>query len=171
MSDSVAQGKEQTKKWIVQNNIKTILDIGTGRGNYSDLLKGVNIEKIDGIEVWEPYIERYNLKNKYNNIFLYDVRQWENFNYDLIIFGDVLEHMTKEESIHVWQKASSMAKHAIISIPIIHFPQGESEGNPYQVHIKDDWSEKEVIETFSDIISYDIYPTVGVFYAKIKQFI
>lgn len=168
MPGSDPAGKVQTAQWVKSKNIKTVLDIGPGMGTYSNLFKqnGLKFDRIDGIEIWEPYINDYDLKNKYNNIFIEDVRVWEDFNYDLVIFGDVLEHMTKEESISVWKKTSMFAKYAIISIPIIHYPQGEWGGNPYEEHIKDDWSTKEVLETFSNIVNYEEYPVVGVFYAE-----
>ena len=60
---------------------------------------------IDGVEIWEPYITKYNLVNKYNNIIVRDVREHDDFNYDLVIFGDVLEHMSEEDAIKVWEKA------------------------------------------------------------------
>ena len=165
MAGSDVDGKVETKDWILKNNIKTILDIGPGQGTYANLLVDVSLDKIDGVEVWEPYVERFNLEDKYTNVFVSDVREWEDFDYDLVIFGDVLEHMTKEESLIVWEKASKMAKHAIISIPIVHYPQGAWEGNPYEEHVKDDWSTDEVLETFSNIVEHDEYTNVGVFYA------
>jgi hypothetical protein len=165
MAGSDVDGKTETKNWILKNNIKTILDIGPGQGTYANLLSDVDLDKIDGVEIWEPYLERFDLVNKYTNIFIKDVRDWTDFDYDLVIFGDVLEHMTKEESIAVWERTSKLARHAIISIPIVHYPQDAWEGNPYEEHIKDDWSSSEVLETFSNIVEHEEYTNIGVFYA------
>ena len=167
MPSSSLEGKEETLEWIKSNTymIKTILDVGAGEGTYANLLKDVDVE-INALEVWLPYIGKYDLLSKYKSVQIADARQWTNWNYDLIIFGDILEHMTKDEAVAIWKQASQEAKYAIISIPIIHYPQGHEHGNPYEEHIKNDWTTEEVLETFSNIIKYDEYGTVGVFYAK-----
>jgi predicted SAM-dependent methyltransferase len=67
---------------------------------------------------------------------------------DLVIMGDVLEHIAKEEAVDLLNKVSKITRYAIISIPIIHYPQNEYEGNPYEVHVKDDWTHEEVLDTF-----------------------
>jgi hypothetical protein len=164
-------GKKESAEWVIEKGIKTVLDVGPGMGNYADLFKnnGISLELIDGVEIWEPYVERFGLTNKYDNLFVEDIRKWNSFNYDLVIFGDILEHMTKEEAIAVWDKASGAAKYAIISIPTIHYPQGEAEGNPYEEHVKDDWSVQEVLDTFPGIVSHLESGSIGVFFAIFKQ--
>jgi hypothetical protein len=187
MASSSREGKPETRQWIKDNNIKTILDIGPGIGNYSDLLKygrledpdkgyseypvmnDIFIDKIDAVEIWEPYVEMFGLRDKYNAINISAAQDWTDWNYDLVIFGDVLEHMTKEDAIKVWERCSKQAKHAIISIPIIHHPQGPSDGNPYETHLKEDWTTQEVLETFKGIHSHEEYHIVGVFYATFNN--
>lgn len=171
MPGSSYEGKDLSAKWIVDHNIKTILDVGVGAGTYSVILKdkGIQMNKFDGIEAWEPYVEEFDLTNKYDNLFKIDARKWEDWGYDLVIFGDVLEHMSKEDALALWEKVSTQAKHALISIPIIHYPQGHEHGNPYEEHVKDDWSTLEVIKTFSHIEKYYSYDVVGVFWATFKK--
>ena len=124
----------------------SVLDVGAGAGKYGDLVRQVLPDSyVDAIEVWEPYIDEYLLNHTYRNIIIADVRTVDIGPYDLVIFGDVLEHMTKEESIKVFNKVTGSV---IISIPIVHYPQGHSHGNPYEEHIKDDWSVAEVLDTF-----------------------
>ena len=162
------ESKPLVMHWIKKINPTSVLDVGVGVGTYSILMRQENIfiPKIDGIEVWEPYIEKYDLNSKYNNIFNVDAREWKNWKYDLVIFGDVLEHMSKKEALAIWKKVSKNAKYAIISIPIIHCPQGDAENNPFEEHIKDDWTTKEVLESFSNIIDYHNFSVVGVYLAK-----
>lgn len=169
MPGSSKEGKLEIANWVKDKNIKTVLDIGAGKGTYANLFieNNIKLNKIDAIEIWSPYIKKYRLNKRYNNVFLDDARNWNDFNYDLIILGDVLEHMTKEQAISLWNKCKS-AKYAIISIPIIHYPQGHYDGNPYEEHIKDDWSIEEVLSSFSNIIYYKGYETIGVFYAQFK---
>ncbi len=167
---SSTEGKIETLVWIIKNNIETILDVGAGSGTYHNLLhsNGVRPKKFDAIEVWKPYIEQYSLQSRYDRVFQEDARKHNDFNYDLVILGDVLEHMTKEDAVALWSKVSGKAKHAIISIPIIHYPQGHIDGNPYEEHVKEDWTVEEVLETFEGIVDHEAFPTVGVFYATFR---
>lgn len=154
---------------ILSSNPEYILDIGAGSGTYSDALKQEGYEKnIDALEVWQPYVDKFNLKNKYRKVYSEDVREFDNFNYDVVIFGDILEHMTKEEALSVWEKVSSQSKYALIAIPIIHYHQGELDGNPYEKHIKDDWSHEEVISSFNGIIDSWQGEVVGAYWASFR---
>ncbi|SVE36985.1 uncharacterized protein METZ01_LOCUS489839, partial [marine metagenome] len=80
--------------------INSILDVGVGEGTYFNILSPYleNI-KWSGIEVWKPYILKYNLGSKYQILINQDVRKInfaEGPSYDLTLFGDVIEHMTKQ---------------------------------------------------------------------------
>ena len=72
--------------------------------------------------------------------------------FSVAIAGDVLEHMTKEEAILLVNHLLDHCKTVIISIPIIHMPQGELDHNPFEVHVKDDWSHEEVVNTWAKYI-------------------
>lgn len=162
----------ESRGWIIRkiraSKASTILDIGAGSGTYADALRrnGYNRAAVDALEVWVPYIEEFNLHSKYRNVFNEDVRLWDNFAYDVVIFGDILEHMSKKQAIQVWEKVSQQAKHAVIAIPIIHYHQDEINGNPYEKHVKDDWSHEEVLATFPHIIDHWQGNIVGAYWAK-----
>ena len=68
--------------------------------------------------------------------------------FEIAFVGDVLEHMTKEESIALVDKLLTSVDTIFVSIPIVYMPQGADGGNPYEVHVKPDWSHEEVLETF-----------------------
>lgn len=164
----------ENKRWVLSKINKmrpfTILDVGAGDGGYAKLIKPILPDsKIDGIEVWEPYIKEYNLESLYDNVIQVDVREHEDFNYDLVIFGDVLEHMSEADALAVWEKASKQAKWGIISIPIIHCPQGDVGGNPYEIHVEDHWTTERVLNSFSHIVSHKEYRLVGGFAARFKN--
>lgn len=164
----------ESRKWIIHKIRKakprTILDVGAGSGTYAKALalNGYSRARMNAIEVWQPYIDKFNLEGKYSKVFKADVREWDDFNYDLVIFGDILEHMTKEEAIAVWDKVSQQAKYAVIAIPIIHYHQGEIEGNPYEKHVKEDWTNEEVLETFSNIVDSWSGRIVGAYWADFR---
>lgn len=154
---------------IKEFGAENILDVGAGLGTYAIELKAANWGgNIVGLEVWEPYIELYGLRSKYDDLILKDVREHDDFNYDVVIFGDILEHMTKDEAVSIWKKTSEQARAALIAIPIIHYPQGEWGGNPYEEHVKDDWTVQEVLDTFHGIVDYQAGKIAGSFWAEFK---
>lgn len=162
MPYSLKGGKEQTAQWFSahQNDIKRILDIGPGSGTYARLIKEEHnickdVEWV-GVEIWTPYIEKYNLKSLYNHIINEDARKldWNSLGqFSVAIAGDVLEHMTKEEAMVLVNNILDHCDTLIVSIPISHMPQDEhSYENPHEAHIKDNWTHEEVLETWNDYI-------------------
>lgn len=161
----------ETKPWILSKildtNIETILDIGAGSGTYADYFKESGHQfKIDAVEVWKPYVEEFDLYHKYLNVYESDVRDHMDFDYDLVIFGDILEHMTKEEALSVWERVSLQARYAVIAIPIIHYHQPAINDNPYEEHVKEDWSHQEVLDSFSHINDSWQGTITGAYWAK-----
>ena len=57
--------RQDTRKYLLDNYDKdsTILDVGPGEGTYYNLLNDY-FTNMDAVEVWEPYINQYNLRNK-----------------------------------------------------------------------------------------------------------
>jgi phospholipid N-methyltransferase len=171
MPYSVNENKPWIQRVIKEISPSTVLDVGAGSGVYADIIRQNTDYKINivAIEVWEPYIKQFNLEKKYDEIINKDVREIEDFNYDLVIFGDILEHMSEEDAIKLWDKVSKQSKFAIISIPTIHFPQGEISGNPYEVHIEEDWSYEKVLKTFHSIVESQNFRITGAFLARFNN--
>jgi len=174
MPKSSGQGKDQIINWVNQfSEMKNILDIGCGVGTYPKLLKEhcpiTQNAKWWGIEVWTPYIDKYNLNSLYDNIINIDARKvdWNEFpNLDLVIFGDILEHMEKEQSQELVTKALGKSKTVIISIPVKHSPQGAWGGNPFEIHVKDNWTHEEVLDSFPNITESIAGKKIGVYLLK-----
>jgi hypothetical protein len=172
MPSSSKEGKSIIKEWIEEFSLEvnTVMDLGVGNGTYHKFFNRKNPilkhARWIGVEVWKPYIELYNLKNVYNNIEQEDIRlvDYRQFgNIDLVFAGDVLEHMTKEEAVHLVNTLLVNSKRVIISIPIVHYPQDEVEGNPFERHVKDDWSHQEMIDTFPQIKKHWQGKVIGVY--------
>lgn len=163
------------KGWVMEKlreiEPKRILDVGAGNGNFGQRVKSVFGDSvvIDAIEAWEPYISQFNLNSKYNNVFNQDARLWDDFAYDLVVFGDVLEHMSEAEAKELWSKASSAAKYGLITIPIIHYPQGAEFGNPFEIHHEEDWNTARLLEAFPGIIDYKEFSITGAYLAKFEN--
>lgn len=169
MGTSHPQGRPWIIKKILENKIQSIIDIGAGSGTYYNALSKTKYKgTIDAVEVWEPYVNEFSLKKKYRKLWIEDVRTFDLFNHDLVIFGDVLEHMAVDEALDVWDRASKYCSYAVISIPIIHYHQDAINGNPYEEHIKEDWTHQEVIDTFPHIVDSWQGDIVGAYWAKFR---
>lgn len=167
MGTSDPDNKPYTAEVIKSLSPNTVLDVGAGAGVYLDIIRrdlDDNVH-VTAIEAWKPYIEEFNLASRYNVVINEDVRNINSFDYDLVIFGDVLEHMSEEDALAVWDKVQETAKAAIISIPIIHYHQDAINGNPFEVHVEEDWDAQRVLNTFNGIKEYKLFPVTGVFLA------
>lgn len=157
MPTSDKQGKFITRALIEAASPTVIWDVGPGEGTYIDLVespfraeRGYNYHHWVGVEIWQPYIEAYNLTEKYDLVLNEDIRAYSfegrvepRDNESLIIFGDVLEHMTEDEARRVILNAKKYFRYILVSIPIVHAPQGEVNDNPYEAHVKH-WSFDEM---------------------------
>lgn len=161
MPTSSEHGKAATIQWFRENEqaISRILDIGVGSGTYINLIKEQNNICVNadwvGVEVWQPYVEKYNLNARYSSIINEDARKidWASHGkFNVALAGDVLEHMTKDEAITLVDHVLDVAEILLISIPIIHWPQDEYDNNPYEIHVKPDWSHDEVMATWPTLI-------------------
>jgi len=159
MGKSSKEGKDVILDWVRDLELAAVLDIGAGSGTYRKLFiknKVPCIASWTAIEAWEPYIQKFNLTDLYNTVINQDIRQVDFSSIgpvDLTFMGDVLEHVTKQESINIVKHVMTISKYAVISIPIVHWPQHDLHGNPFEVHVKDDWSDLEVKETFAQYIT------------------
>lgn len=164
----------ENKPWALEKireiDPKTVLDCGAGAGTYLDLIKANLGYKtiVVGVEAWYPYIIKYDLEDRYDILYPIDIRDMASFQYDLVILGDILEHMPEADAVLLWNRISEEAKYALISIPIIHYEQGAINDNPYEVHVEEDWTTEKVLQKFSNIVEYKEFSQTGVFIAKFK---
>lgn len=149
MPTSDKQGKFIAKALIKEADPSTIWDMGAGDGTYRDLMWDEPIDSVwIAVEIWKPYIDEFQLKRDYDAVYNFDIRDTDFFfaadsNRDLAIFGDVLEHMTEDEARKVIMAAKQAFRYVLVSIPIVHAPQGAVNGNPYEEHVKH-WSFEEM---------------------------
>jgi 2-polyprenyl-3-methyl-5-hydroxy-6-metoxy-1,4-benzoquinol methylase len=139
MPTSILEGKAWLAPRIVELQPATILDVGAGEGTYATLLRPeLPDTKFVGVEVWEPYLDTYRLHELYDHVVVGDIRDWSLVlpPVDVVILGDVLEHMTHDEAQDVWQRCRTLARLAVFaSIPIIYAPQGAVNGNTHETHV------------------------------------
>jgi SAM-dependent methyltransferase len=153
-------------------NPKSVLDIGVGFGRWGILCRefleiwdggkysGVWNRKIDGVEIFRDYIKDYHY-NFYNNIYItdaYDFISVHKEKYDLIIFGDVIEHFEKKVGEEIIDICFEKSKFVLINLPIGKFwEQGKKNDNPFEEHksiwVTEDFRrfENKKIRIFRDI--------------------
>ena len=133
------EGKPIIIKYILENIRKDarILDVGFGSGVYGKLLRALYYQNIDGIDVYGKNTEELGLDKIYDNIFIENILYFDFDYYDLIIMGDVLEHLELESAKKLLQgfidgkKCSSL----IVSIPY-EYEQDELYGNTHEKHLQ-----------------------------------
>lgn len=160
-------GKTESVKWIHDHFQKgaTCLDVGACDGKWGKLLN--DYLKMDCVEIYEPNIRKHQLWNIYGIVFNYDVREMEYDNYDLIIFGDVLEHMSVEDAQKVIAYAEPRCRDFLIAVPY-QWTNRSHYGNPWEVHIQDDLTPENVLERYKNIQPLFIYDRYG-YYIKGEQ--
>ncbi|MBI5093070.1 MAG: hypothetical protein HZB26_11610 [Candidatus Hydrogenedentes bacterium] len=136
-------------QWIIRLNPASVLDVGCGFGLWGFLCReylDVMNERvqpaswrvrIDGIELFEPYILAHQ-KALYTSIQIADIRDVAPRvdEYDLIITGDVIEHLDKSEGEAVLETLYGKARKALlVNIPIGGgWDHPERHGNPGELH-------------------------------------
>jgi|LakMenEpi03Aug12_release.lakeMendotaPanAssembly.Ray.scaffolds.fasta_scaffold46354_6 hypothetical protein len=167
MPSSTQYFKNETKEYILSSYgpETRILDIGAGVGTYNTLLKDGNYTNMDCVEAWEKYITGYGLTERYRYVFHGDVTELEiDFTqYDLIILGDVLEHIERSKA----QELISKMTHCdvIVAIPF-ESEQGVFFDNPFEIHQQADLTLINFYEKFEGFYPLCVRFDYGVFVKK-----
>lgn len=137
---STDAGKREVVEFIYNHfpEGSTVLDVGACDGKWRDLLG--NRYVMDACEIYLPNVEGNNLRAKYREVFAKDIMDLEYTWYDLIIFGDVLEHMSVFKAQKVLEYAKPRCKDLIIGVPYL-YRQDALYGNPHEVHLQWDLTE------------------------------
>lgn len=133
---SYNDGKLEVVNYIMSLDPGSILDVGACDGKWSQLLRASGYEGLlDACEIYKPNAAK--ILEQYNNIFVGSILAYAYRFYDVVIFGDVLEHMTVMGAQFVLAYAVEHSKEIIVGVPF-QYKQGSLYGNPYEFHIQDD---------------------------------
>lgn len=124
----------------------TVLDVGAGEGTYYDYL-GDYFTKMDAVEVFKPNIDDYKLEMKYRKVYNVDIRDFEYDFYDVIIFGDIIEHLEVNEAQNVLKYAYTRCKEMVVAVPYC-YPQGIEHDNVYEIHKQPDLTPENVLKRY-----------------------
>lgn len=128
-------GKSEVCMWIRSHipRPSDILDVGACDGKWRKLLP--EYPNMDACEIFGPNAEK--IQGMYANVYATDIADYDYDHYDLVIFGDVIEHMTVEKAQLVLEYAKEHADNIIIGVPFM-YPQGEMYGNKWERHVQPD---------------------------------
>jgi len=142
---------------IVTLEPSSVLDVGAGFGKYGVLCReylelwdgrqkySEFARRIDAVEAFEEYITPIH-RFVYNHVYVDDISKiidTLDFNYDLVLLIDVLEHFDKNEGVLLARKI--LAKHGgmIISTPKTVSNQRDAFNNEYEIH-RSQWTRQEL---------------------------
>ena len=134
MAMSLNFGKAEVCQWIRENfpMPSSILDVGAGHeATWRRWL--TDYPNMDAVEAFTPSADA--IEPIYRQVFNESITEFEPRYYDLIIFGDVIEHLTVEEAQKVLNEAQ--CTDMIVAVPFL-YPQGILYGNPYEIHKQPD---------------------------------
>lgn len=155
MPYSDMQGKDTAREWYDQINPRTVVDVGAGSGTYVHHLRNSRPGPDDAstwtaVEAWGPYVEQFSLDEAYDRVIVADARYvlTQLFMADLVITGDVLEHMSREEAVILLDRIRLSTLHLIVSVPVLHLDQDAVYGNPFERHVEH-WSAEDMLAELS----------------------
>ena len=129
-------GKIDVVNYVYQNFApdSICLDVGACDEIWQSLLPEYDM---DAVEAFKPNADRIRKHNIYMNVYCMEIKDYEYDWYDLIIFGDVIEHMDVETAQAVLNYAYPRCKDMIVAVPYL-YEQDEIYGNPYEKHLQPD---------------------------------
>lgn len=134
---STLTGKDVMMGYFIRNipMDAKILDAGFGGGTIGRFLKQYGYKNVDGLDVYDKELEGLCLQNVYRNIFFCDMRTFEYDNYDTIIFGDSLEHISLEDAKKLLERLIDKVNNIVISVPYMQ-PMKSVSDNPHDEHLQ-----------------------------------
>jgi SAM-dependent methyltransferase len=120
---------------LIRERPRTVLDVGAGYGKFGVLAREYgNAERVDAVDANPP-----RFAGAYDRVFLGDLRELDRLlpaepeRWDLALFVDVIEHLSKEEGHRVLGTLTRRAVRVLVTTPWGFRPQ-EIPGMPYETH-------------------------------------
>lgn len=139
------------------------LDIGPGKGKYGRYLReAAPGATINAMEIEAEYIERFDLRRVYDHVRIAPaVRLTDEPNalWDVVVLGDVLEHMPKSHGLDLLHFLVYRARYLWVQWPM-RYLQGPMDGFRHEAHVSV-WTEADIIGLNADYVKFEIAPLEG----------
>lgn len=123
-----------------------VLDVGAGSGKYGIMLKDY-FGKIDALEVYHPYIDKFDLHSIYKSIYCANILEFDISSYDYLILGDIVEHLDEKSAQELLSYIYNSGKKCIVAIPY-NMEQDAVGGNIYEKHLQPDLTINNFIDRY-----------------------
>jgi SAM-dependent methyltransferase len=132
-------------KWVVHSiprDVRSAVDLGCGKGILSYIIKSEfpEMERLVGVEIFEPYIDFAAPRGIFNRIVKWDLTKlplpFGEKEFDVGICVDTLEHLPKRNSSALLSEIERIAGLVVVTTPNVWNPNIAStlDGNDYQLH-------------------------------------
>jgi 2-polyprenyl-3-methyl-5-hydroxy-6-metoxy-1,4-benzoquinol methylase len=141
-----------------------ILDLGCGSGKYGHLLHRMKPE-IDGVELNADFPARFGLDRWYRRVVIADIATWPipRGQYDLVIIGDVLEHLAVESAQALIKRATDAVPLALVVVPFLSAESGDK--TPGGRHLQADLTPEVMAARYPSLRLWLCNPVIGVYFA------
>lgn len=148
VADTLEQAAQRARPYVpftalntvwrsLDGGVRSVLDVGCGRGRPMGFLKSRRPLLAVGIDIFAPYLAECQRKASHDGHVLCDVRYlpFQRKSFDAVLCLEVLEHLEEEEGRKLLLAMEEIARlQVIISTPTGSHPQRGYDGNAYQEH-------------------------------------
>lgn len=145
---------------------RRVLDIGAGCGKWGCLFRDMTV--IDAVEVFAPYVQQFMLRWVYDSVFVQDAADADLDGYDLVIMGDVLEHMTVEAA-QLFLKRCEAAHAAVLVLVPFEFEQDACWNNEHERHLQPDLTHELFNERYPGFDTLRKNEQFGLYFKGVKR--
>jgi len=123
-----------------------VIDLGCGDGKWAFAL-GEHFKNIHGVESYLNYVNSLNLQEIYSKIHFDNFLNIDFEYYDVVIMGDVLHHLSKNDAIEFFDKIKDKVGEIIITVPFGMTDTSASE-NIFEDVKQPDLSPKVILDRY-----------------------
>ena len=164
MPHSGGEFDAMAKQIVLALKPKSVLDVGVGAGKFGAIVRTCpsgSAVKLHGIEAEASYKQKFASRWKaYNNIGIGDASKisidWASERYDLVVFGDVLEHLWRSEAVDLVDFWAARSK-VVLAIWPIGYKQDASGDVASEVHRSELRLADFVADRGLDIVRFHIH--------------
>lgn len=133
-----------TYPWLIKRNIKkfkikTILELGCGKGAFGELINDKGEYRITGVDIFEPYLKVCRDGGKYEKVMKIDLTKklpFKDKSFDMVVCLQTIEHLDEKAGLSLIKKMEIIAKKMVlITTPNGDCLQDEYDENKYQRHL------------------------------------
>jgi hypothetical protein len=139
------------------------VDIGAGSGKTSTLIRSLTT-RLDAMEVFEPYVKEFGLKEKYDFVHVCDVLKFDEFiAFDFAVIGDTLEHLSYYDAVRLMSELRMAGCWVFVQVPF-QYVQGEVNGNVHEAHLQSDLTREVMRERYPSLVEIHADERLGCYY-------